>query len=133
LHIFLTAAVEVIFYIGCSYTNVVEYPRFLVCEAFSLDEYFSAFWRHQVSLKRWEVVTKWHSIDLRRISISGLFLFLMSYAVVFLRVFFFATNLKLAWRAEHKTFVPSCFHYLQNSPKTMPVCNIMHFEWCDKK
>jgi hypothetical protein len=37
------SAPEIISDIVCNYTNVVKYPRFLVCEALSTDEYFSAF------------------------------------------------------------------------------------------
>jgi hypothetical protein len=37
------SALEIFSDIGCNYTNVAEYPRFLVCEALSTDEYFSAF------------------------------------------------------------------------------------------
>jgi hypothetical protein len=74
-------ALEIISDIGCNYTNVAECPRFLVCEAFWTDEYFSAFWWHQISWNSWRVLAKWHSIDLRRLWISGLFLFLMSYVL----------------------------------------------------
>ena len=115
------SALDIISDIGCNYTNVVEYPRFLVCEAFWTDEYFSAFWWHQISWKSWGVLAKWHSIDLRRLWISGLFLFLMlcMLCVCFFFFFNFATNLKLAWQAEHRTFVPTCFNVLHNTPKTM--------------
>jgi len=37
------SALEIMSDIGCNYTNVVKYPRFLVCEAFSTIEYFSVF------------------------------------------------------------------------------------------
>jgi hypothetical protein len=73
------SVLEIISDIDCNYTNVVEYPRLLVCEAFWTDEYFSTFWWHQISWKSWGVLAKWHSIDLRRLWIFGLFLFLMSY------------------------------------------------------
>jgi len=45
------SCLDVISDIDCIYTNVVEYVRFLVCEAFSTVEYFSAFWWHQISSK----------------------------------------------------------------------------------
>jgi hypothetical protein len=47
-------------------------------------------------------------------------------------VFRFATNLNLAWQAEHLTFVLNCFGDFQNAPKTISVCNTMHFESYDK-
>lgn len=93
LNIFLAAAVESIFDIGCnvfdfsegcdSHSNVAEYPRFLVCEAFSLGEYFPTFWRHQDSSKSWGVLAQWHSMPLRWLRISEWFLFLVCYAVGF--------------------------------------------------